>query len=91
MVLANQSNLAIFKCEFFFIKGCSELYNINFDEFSLVSLPTNVFLRFRQGVSNDYKIDITHCSIDQFCLNVDYPIANVIETFKELAQCHPIT
>jgi len=76
---------------FFFIKGCSELYNVDFDEFSLVSLPANVFLRFRQGDSNDYKIDITHCSTDQFCLNVDYPIANVIETFKELAQCHPIT
>jgi hypothetical protein len=57
--------------QFFFIKGCFELRNVDFDEFSLVSLPIGVVLRFCQGVSKNLWIDIIHCSVDQFRPNVD--------------------
>jgi hypothetical protein len=35
----------------FFIRGCFELYNVDFEEFGLRSLPINVVHRFCQGVS----------------------------------------
>jgi hypothetical protein len=64
--------LVIFACKLLFIKGCFELCNVDFDEFSLVSLPTSVVLRYCQGVSKNLQIDIIHCFVDQFKLNVDY-------------------
>jgi len=35
----------------FFIKGCFELYSVDFEEFCLRSLPINVVLRFCHKVS----------------------------------------
>jgi len=64
--------LVIFACKLLFIKGCFELCNVDFDEFNLVSLPTSVVLRYCQGVSKNLQIDIIHCFVNQFKLNVDY-------------------
>jgi len=84
------SNLVIFACKFLFIKGCFKLCNVDFDEFSLVSLLTGVVLKFYQGVSKNLWINIIHCFVDQFKLDVDYPVVDVIETFKEFTYHHYI-
>jgi len=75
--------LIIFACELLFIKGCFELCNVDFDEFSLVSLPTSVVLRYCPGVSKNLQIDIIYCFVDQFKLNVDYP-AMLLKLSKNL-------
>jgi len=37
----------------FFIRGCFKSRNVDFEEFSLRSLPTNVVFRFCQGVKKN--------------------------------------
>jgi hypothetical protein len=64
---------------FFFKKGCFELCVVDFDEFSLLSLPSSIILRFCLGISKIWRIYITHCFIDWHQLAVDYLVSDVIE------------
>jgi hypothetical protein len=64
------------------VKGCSKLEKVDFEEFSLVSLPINVVLRLRQGVFKNWCIDITLCSGNQHRPFVDHPIDDVISTIN---------
>jgi len=48
----------------FFIRGCSELQNAEFEEFALVQLPTGLVLSFCQGVSKNKSINVTKCFVD---------------------------
>jgi hypothetical protein len=50
----------------FFIRWCSKFRNVDFDEFHLFILPTSVILRFCQGVSKNWWIDVTCC----FSINI---------------------
>jgi hypothetical protein len=48
----------------FFICGCFELQNVEFQEFVLVQLPTDLVLRFCQGVSKNKRINVTKCFVN---------------------------
>lgn len=74
----------------FFIKGYSKFHNVDFEEFSLLECPIGLVLRFCQGVSKNWCIDVTRCLADWHSPSIDYPISNVIETYKEMVQHHPI-
>jgi hypothetical protein len=39
----------------FFIRGCSELCDVDFDEFNLLFLSNGVVLRFCHGISKNQK------------------------------------
>jgi len=62
------------------LKGCSKLRKVDFEKFSLVSLPIDVVLRC-QGVFKNWCIDITRCFANQDSPFVDYPVDDVISTF----------
>ncbi len=47
-----------------FICNCFELQNVEFQEFVLVQLPTDLVLWFRQGVSKNQRINVTKCFVD---------------------------
>jgi hypothetical protein len=65
--------LAYFYMQIFFIRGCFELHIVNFDEFNLLSLPTNIILRFCQGISKNWRIDTIQCFVDEYQCVVDCP------------------
>jgi hypothetical protein len=46
----------------FFIYGYFELQNVEFEEFASVQLPTNLVLKFCQGISKNWCINVTKCS-----------------------------
>jgi len=71
------------------IKGCYKFWNVDFDEFILVSLLIDVVLRFSPGVFKNWWIDIARGFVDRFKLDADCPIADVIATFKELVCRRP--
>jgi len=73
----------------FLIKECFELRNVDFDEFSFVSLHIDVVLRFCQGVSKNWWIDITHSFVDWFRPDVDYQVVDVILNFNKLTYYCP--
>jgi hypothetical protein len=64
---------ANFYMRIFLIKGCSKLHHVDFDEFSLLSLPTNIILRFCQSISRNWRIDTIQCFVDQHQHVVDCP------------------
>jgi hypothetical protein len=39
----------------FFIRGCSELCDVDFDEFNLLFLSNGIVLRFCHGISKNQK------------------------------------
>jgi hypothetical protein len=39
--------LGAYACKFFIIKGCYELWNVDFEEFTLFSLPIGVILKLK--------------------------------------------
>ncbi len=41
-------------------------------------------------MSKNWCIDVTRCLADWHSPSIDYPISNVIETYKEMVQHHPI-
>lgn len=45
----------------FFTRGCSKLHIVDLEEFSLLSLPTSVVLKYCQGIFKNWKIDIIKC------------------------------
>ncbi len=63
---------------------------MDFDEFSLLYLPTSIVLRFYEGISKNWKINIIQCFVDQHRLAIDCLVFSMIETYKELALPHPI-
>ncbi len=65
----------------FFIKGCSKFPK---KEFSLVSLPTELVPRFCQGVSKNWRSDMTICLASCYKPSVDCLVKNVITTFNKL-------
>jgi hypothetical protein len=65
--------------------GCSTLRVVDFDEFSLLSLPIGIVLRFYQGISKNWRINIIQCFVDRHQHAVDYPMFYVIETYRKLA------
>lgn len=69
------------------MKGCTKLRKV---EFALVSLAMGEVLRFYQGVSKNWCIDIMSCFVDHHRLVEDCLIDDVISTFKELAWHCPI-
>jgi hypothetical protein len=68
----------------FFIKGCSKFRKMDFEEFSLVSLPTGLVLRFCQGVSKNWQIEVTICLASSHKPCVDCLVENAITTFNKL-------
>jgi F0F1-type ATP synthase membrane subunit a len=54
--------LSIFVFAIFFIHGCFELWNVEFEEFALVQLPTNLVLKFCHGNSKNWHINVTRCA-----------------------------
>jgi hypothetical protein len=72
--------------QFFFIQGCYELRNVDFEELSLMQLLAGMVLQLCQGVSKNWHIDIIKCFIDRLHHAINCPIENVIATFKELAK-----
>ncbi len=77
-----------FYMQIFFIQGCSELKNVDFEELSLVLL-VGMVLQLCQGMSKNWHIDIIKCFIDRLHHVINCPIENVIVTFKELAKHRP--
>lgn len=76
--------IQIFWMWIFFIRGCFEFHTVDFNEFSLLFLPTSIVMKFCQGISKNLKIDITRCSTNWHWPIIDYPIFDVIEISKEL-------
>jgi len=74
----------------FFIPCCFELQNANFEEFVLVQLLTSLAMKFCQGISKNKCINSTKCCVDGHQPTIDFPIPNVISTFKELT-CRCLT
>ncbi len=74
-----------------FIRGCYKFRNVDFGEFNLISMPTTIVLRFCQVVSKNLQINITWCFADRFRPIIDYLVADVIVTFKELVHYCPIS
>jgi hypothetical protein len=55
---------AYFYMQSFFITRCSKLHVVDFDEFSLLFLPSNIILKFYQCISKNWRINTIQCSID---------------------------
>jgi hypothetical protein len=72
--------IRIFLHAFFIKKGYSKLCVVDFDEFNLLSLPTNIIMRFCLGNSKNWGIDVTCCFVDWHRLAIDYLVSDVIET-----------
>ncbi len=67
-----------------FIGGCFELCAVDFDEFILLSLPTSIVMRFCQGISKNWRMDITWCFVDWHCPAIVCLVSVVIDIYKEL-------
>jgi len=74
----------------FFIPCCSELQNAKFEEFVLIQLLTSLAMKFCQGISKNKCINLMKCFVDGHQPTIDFPIPNVISTFKELT-CRCLT
>jgi hypothetical protein len=61
-----------------------------FEELFLVSLPIGLVLRFCQGVSKKWRIDVTTCLAYCHKPFVDYLVEDVITTFNKLVCWHPM-
>jgi hypothetical protein len=78
--------ICIFLHNCFFIKGCSELRAMDFDDLSLLFLFTSIVLRFCQGISKNWKIDIIQCFANQHRLVVDWPMFAFCRVLKYLLE-----
>lgn len=82
-------NLATSTCESSSSRVVMNSMGWDFDEFTLLSLPIGVVLRFCQGVSKNWRIDMIIFFVDWHQPPINCPILNVIETYIEFAHHHP--
>ena len=68
----------------FFVRGGIELRKVSAEDFSLLKGPLGEFLCFSQGESKNWRMDVSHCSIDQLRKLIDCHLSDAVNTFKIL-------